>query len=124
MPVSITFTDLSPEEAQALLATLAGSPVVSVSPVRPSAPKPTAPAAPAPSAVPAPPPTQAAPSGNPVVASVVKAMQSYVKAHNGDINAALKVIAQVGATKLQDVTDPAHLNWLLTAFSDPTYVPG
>lgn len=128
MSVSLTFTDLSPEEAQALLATLANSPVVTTTPVRTlAAPKVTtaaAPAAPAPKTPPPPPAAATAAAGNPVVAQVVKAMQGYVKAHNGDIGAALKVIAQVGATKLQDVTEPTHLEWLLQAFSDHTYVPG
>ena len=121
--ITISFTDLSVEEATKILAAGgAGSkPAVAQMPAPPqghAAPPPPPPPTAAAPPPPPPPPPAAAPT-DPLLAQVVNAMEAYAKVHK--VTGARKVLAQVGVGKPSEA-NPEQLQWLLQAF-ESMYVP-
>jgi len=126
MSISITFTDLTPAEAVALLnggapaTTQAGTPMAPpTAPPMPQAP------APVPAPTPAPPPAAApaAPAVSGKLGQCLSTMDAYVKARGATgVADAKKVLAQVQLQRPQDANE-AQLDWLITAFANTQWVP-
>lgn len=141
--IAVTFKDLTPDQAVKIIGYASASGVTAAvsapaAAAAPAAPPPPVAAAPAglppppvaaAPAAPPPPPAAPAPAADTPQGEVVRLMQLYVRAVNPatgqphGANGAKKVLAQIGAAKVQDVTDPAQLKWLKDAFANTAWAP-
>ena len=135
MSISISFTDLRPDQVSAILQAAApyiasnGGGQAAPAPVAPGGfPPPPSPAAAAPVPMPAAPtpppaPAPAAPAANGKLGQVLATMDAYVKARGATgVADAKRVLAQVSIQRPQDANEQ-QLDWLLQAFANTTWVP-